>query len=103
MRVHGRGAESEQGGQVMRRLDLTAVDDQGDPQAQTLLGGQLNTLDVAKSANDSYKLALTKAQSELRDADPAEAYSKLAADRYAVEATYAILGQQNQLSILKYL
>lgn len=72
-------------------------------QAQTLVGGQLNTLDVAKSANDSYKVALTKSQSELRDADPAEAYSKLAADRYAVEATYAILGQQNQLSILKYL
>lgn len=72
-------------------------------QAQTRLGSQINGLDLAQSGNQAYRLSLTRALSEERDADPAAAYSILAADRATVEATYAVLGAQRGLSLVKYL
>lgn len=72
-------------------------------QAQTQLGSQMNWLDLAQSSNQSYRMTLNTALSEARDADPAQAYSALAADRTTMEATYAVLSAGRGLSLVKYL
>jgi flagellar hook-associated protein 3 FlgL len=84
---------------------LTAIDQHLNmiSQAQAILGAQQNTLQVAERANEAYAAALQKGISQARDIDPAQAYSQLAADRYAMEATFAVLGSMSRMSILKYL
>lgn len=72
-------------------------------QAQTKIGSQLNGLQLAHSGNQAYRLSLTTSLSEARDADPAEAYSALVADKATVEATYTVLSIQRGLSLTKYL
>ncbi len=74
-------------------------------QAQVQLGAQYNTLQLAQHANQTYTLTLTSSQSALHDIDPAQAYSQLAADQYAVQATYSVLGSGSRLgqSLLQYL
>lgn len=72
-------------------------------QAMAQLGAQQNALHLAGSSNEEYALALQSAITERRDVNPASAYSQLAADRYAMESTFAVLGSSSRLSILKYL
>lgn len=71
--------------------------------AQAMIGAQMNTLDVAARANQDYRLALQTSLSDQRDINPAQAYSQLAADQHAAEATYSVIGSASRLSILKYL
>lgn len=71
--------------------------------SRTSLGAQMNTLDLADQGNQSYNLNLNQAISAARDVDPAQAYSRLIADRYSQEATYSVLGSASKLSLIKYL
>lgn len=71
--------------------------------AFTKLGSQQNALSTAEKANLDYSFVLEKAASNERDINPAQVYSQLAADRYAMESTFAVLGSTSRLSILKYL
>jgi flagellar hook-associated protein 3 FlgL len=81
---------------VDQQLTITA-------NALTSLGGQQNTLTLAEEANKQYAFELQKAQRAQRDIDPAEAYSRLAADQHALQATFAVLGSSSRLSLIKYL
>lgn len=87
------------------RIGLDAIDKSLSQisQSMALLGSQQNTLDMAEKANNEYRLVLQKAIGRERDVNPAEVYSQLAADRYAMEATYTILASNSRLSLLKYL
>jgi flagellin-like hook-associated protein FlgL len=84
---------------------LDAVDQQLKLIGQGLghLGAQQGTLNTAAQANQAHALLLQKSTSQLREIDPAKVYSQLAADRYAVEATFSVLGSGKRLSILNYI
>ncbi|MCS6912318.1 MAG: hypothetical protein RMK29_16670 [Myxococcales bacterium] len=72
-------------------------------QAMASLGAQQNTLSLAERANEAYALQLRSAMARRRDIDPAASYSQLAADRYAMEATFAVIANSGRLSLIKYL
>lgn len=96
MRAGNRAAVQAGLGAVDHHLSLIT-------QAMASLGAQQNTLSLAERANDAYALQLRSAAARRRDIDPAAIYSRLAADRYAMEATFAVIANSGRLSLMRYL
>ncbi len=102
-------AAAVQGLQSGNRAQITAGLDAVDSHIKMIadslssVGAQDDTLQNAQTGNTSYSTLLQQSAGQVKNINAAQVYSQLAADQYAQQATYAVLGAIGKMSLINYI